>query len=225
MTDKLLKVVYDVDDVLWPLNQRVFAHLQLDFRKDIVYNVSTNPLLTPAERRAVLDAFHQAETFVDMDFYPGANEILQSEPLGATVRIHSNCYTPAIAELKRTQIQQILPQMKPAFIKMSLISTNPNHKQVDADAFVFVDDNPYNIAGSKAPVNIVPRQPWNTTTEAAQVLTSKHKVLVESGWPTALPELIQQHQHCAVLAQGLKEANQIIQYAIKLKQEAKHGEF
>ena len=134
MTDKLLKVVYDVDNVLWPLNRRVFTQLGLDYRKDVNYNVQLNPLLNAAQQAAVLDAFHQATTFAAMHFYPGAKEILQAESLGATIRIHSHCYTAEIAELKRAQIQKILPQMKPAFIKMSLITNNPNNKQIDADA-------------------------------------------------------------------------------------------
>ena len=219
----MLKVVYDVDNVLWPLNQRVFTMLDIDCRKDVNYNLFSNPLLAPAQRQAVMDAFHQAKTFVDMNFYPGADEILQVEPLGATVRIHSHCYSAEIAELKRSQLEQLLPQMKPAFIKMSVISDDPNNKQIDADAFIFIDDNPYNVNISKAPVNVVLRQPWNTTAEAAQALTSGNKVLVETGWQAMLPELLAKRQHCVIMAQTLKEVNQIVQQAIKLKQEAKHG--
>lgn len=224
-TSNLLKVVYDVDNVLWPLNRRVFARLKIDWRKDTTYNVLSNPNLTVAERQAVLDIFHQADTFAQIRFFPDAKDILQVESLGATVRIHSHCYTADIAQSKFQQLRQLLPAIKPAFIKMTIISHDPNHKQIDADAFVFVDDNPYNIITSKAPVNIVPRQPWNTTPEAAQVLTSGRKVLVETGWQAALPELISRHQRCAIMAENLREVNQIVQQAVKIKQEVKHGEF
>lgn len=219
----MLKVVYDVDDVLWPLNERVFANLGLEFQKDITYNLRDNNLLTPTQQSAVLDAFHQADTFREMNFYPGAKNILQVEALGATVRIHSHCYTEEIAELKRTQIQQLLPEMKPSFIKMAIIADNPNYKQVDADAFVFVDDNPYNIITSKAPVNVVPRQPWNTTATAAQIMTNRRCALIDTGWQTILPELISRRQHCIIMARNLREVNQIITQIVKLKQEANHG--
>lgn len=223
MDGNLLKVVYDVDNVLWPLNQRVFTNLKIDPQKDINYNVLSNHLLGTLEREAVLNAFRQTDTFNQIDFYPGANEILGVESFGATVRIHSHCYTDEIAQSKCRQLRQLLPQIKPAFIKMTIISHDPNHKKVDADAFVFVDDNPYNIITSKAPVNVVPRQPWNTTSEAAQVLTSNRKVLVETGWQTALPEFISRHQCCVIMAENLREVNQIVQQAIKFKQEIKHG--
>lgn len=214
---QMIKVVYDVDDVLWPLNKRVFTNLKIDFRKDTCYNLFDNPSLTPGQSQAILDAFHQAKTFIDMNFYPGADEILQAESLGAIVHIHSHCYTAEIAKLKRIQLHHLLPQMKASSIKMSLISTNPNNKQVDTDTYIFIDDNPYNIVNSRAPINIVLQQPWNTTAEAVRVLTSGAKTLVKTDWRTTLPNLISQQQFCVVTAQTLKEVNQIVQYVVKFK--------
>lgn len=219
----MFKVVYDVDDTLWALNERVFARLEIDFRKDTEYNVMDNPLLTPEEGRALLDGFRQADTFVAMDFYPGADEILAVESLGATVHIHSHCYTPEIADLKRAQLRQLLPDLNPNFINMALISTDPNGKELDEDTFIFVDDNPYNVKDSTAPINIMPKHPWNTTTKAVKVLASNQRTLVQDDWQTVLPSLIAQCQPCVVMARDLKEVNQMVQQAVKIKQETQHG--
>lgn len=221
---KLLKVVYDVDDVLWGLNRRVERILGIDKSRNVEYCISRSPTFSPAEQSAIMKCFHDAETFKQMAFFPGASEILDCEPYGATVRIHSNCLTAAIAEQKRIQLHKLLPSLKPAFIKLSVVTPAANRKAIDQDAYIFVDDSPYNIASSTAKFNLVPRQPWNQTDKAKSTMTADGKQIV-SLHDVDLSALINSRHRYIIYSKNLREINQTVIDIIKLKQGGiNHGE-
>lgn len=165
------RIVYDVDDVLWSLDRRVFGQLGIPLEKHIEYRIQDNPLLTPAEREAVMAAYCDQQTFVDIEFeLPAASEIFRPEQLGAHVEIRSNCYSQAIADQKAMEVARLFPDLRPDQLILQTISTKTYRKDLRDDTFIFVDDSPYNIAKSDARFNIIPRQNQNTSEYSQAVM-------------------------------------------------------
>ena len=214
---KVIKVVYDVDDVLWGLDDYVMEFLGLDINDNIEYRISKSPIFTAKERKAIIDCFCDAKMFENMEFYPGADKITDVEKYGATVRIHSNCYSDAIAEQKRRQLYALLPQMKRSFIKLLTVSPTADQKQVDQDAYIFVDDCPYNVALSMAKFNFVPRKPWNLTTKAKDTMTADGKQILEAETCDFVSLINSRHRYI-IYAKDLQHINQAVIDIAKIKQ-------
>ena len=177
---KLLKVVYDCDDVLWDLNTHVANLKGIDPDCLVNFAMLENEALTMPERRAMLDGFRDAASFVDIKFYDGANEILRAEKLGATVMINSNAYNADIAELKRQQLVRLLPEMAPEKMRINVIDPDGAcHKEIERDLFIFVDDSPFNIALSEAKINIMPTRLWNVTPKAKEIVREKNVIWID----------------------------------------------
>ncbi len=180
MGEKLLKVVYDCDDVLWDLNTHVANLKGIDPDCLVNFAMLENEALTMPERRAMLDGFRDAASFVDIKFYDGANEILRAEKLGATVMINSNAYNADIAELKRQQLVRLLPEMAPEKMRINVIDPDGAcHKEIERDLFIFVDDSPFNIALSEAKINIMPTRLWNVTPKAKEIVREKNVIWID----------------------------------------------
>ncbi len=180
MGEKLLKVVYDCDDVLWDLNTHVANLKGIDPNCLVNFAMLENEALTMPERRAMLDGFRDAASFVDIKFYDGANEILRAEELGATVMINSNAYNAEIAELKRQQLARLLPEMAPEKMRINVIDPDGAcHKEIERDLFIFVDDSPFNIALSEAKINIMPTRLWNVTPKAEEIVREKNVIWID----------------------------------------------
>lgn len=180
MSKEKLKVVYDCDDVLWDLNTHVALLKGIDPNCLVNFAMLENEALTMPERKAMLAGFREPESFVDIQFYDGASEILAAEELGATVMINSNAYNEAIAELKREQLVKLLPQMAPEQMRINVIDPNGAcHKEIERDLFIFVDDSPFNIALSEAKINIMPRRLWNVTPKAKEIVRGKNVIWID----------------------------------------------
>ncbi len=176
----MLKVVYDCDDVLWDLNTHVANLKGIDPDCLVNFAMLENEALTMPERRAMLDGFRDAASFVDIKFYDGANEILRAEKLGATVMINSNAYNADIAELKRQQLVRLLPEMAPEKMRINVIDPDGAcHKEIERDLFIFVDDSPFNIALSEAKINIMPTRLWNVTPKAKEIVREKNVIWID----------------------------------------------
>lgn len=176
----MLKVVYDCDDVLWDLNTHVANLKGIDPNCLVNFAMLENEALTMPERRAMLDGFRDAASFVDIKFYDGANEILRAEKLGATVMINSNAYNADIAELKRQQLVRLLPEMAPEKMRINVIDPDGAcHKEIERDLFIFVDDSPFNIALSEAKINIMPTRLWNVTPKAKEIVREKNVIWID----------------------------------------------
>lgn len=180
MTREKLKVVYDCDDVLWDLNTHVAVLKGVDPNCLVNFAMLENEALTMAERQAMLAGFRDAESFVDIEFYEGASEILRAEELGATVMINSNAYNAAIAELKRKQLLELLPALTSEKLRINVIDPDGAcHKEIERDLFIFVDDSPFNIALSEAKINIMPTRLWNVTPAAKEIVRGKNVVWID----------------------------------------------
>lgn len=213
------EIIYDVDDVLWPLVDRVFAKLKIPLEKETDFNFQANKLLTDQEKSDLLASFSDPQTFDQMNFYPGFEDILRPEELGAKVFINSNSYSEAIAKQKRQQIQAVLPNLSKDRLTLNIISDHANKKRIRPNAFIFVDDSPYNIALSDALINILPLKYWNDTEQARRHMLDSGGMIIQPT-PENLREIVQKpNQKYIIYGKDLPEINQIIYQAIKLNKE------
>lgn len=181
--------VYDADDVLWMLVMRVAERLGLDWKAvTAVFAVRENKRLTPYQQDAVLEAFGDPRMFEDIQFLPGAAEIMRPLELGAKVKINSNAFNEKIGELKFAQLLATIPQLKPEDIRMNIISeSSAKKKLIDPKTTIFTDDSPHNVAMSPALINVMPKyMPWSWCPQALLEINGKPTV-----WRKDLPAINQ----------------------------------
>lgn len=170
------KVVFDVDDVLWPLGEVVARKLGINSERYFYqFSVKDNPMLTEQEREAVIAAFADPQYFAEIDFFAGIENIMKPCELGAIVKIKSNSFNEQVARLKVQQLLATVPNLCEDDIQMNIIRYGQAHgKTIDRDTTIFVDDSPYNIATSPAITNIMPDLGnWNRGAEAMRIINGR----------------------------------------------------
>ncbi len=185
----ILKILYDVDDVLWPCTQHVFGKLNIPIERETDFRIENNPELTPTERDAIIHEFQNADNFAEMNFYASARDILRPEELGAMVGIHSNAYSEAIAQHKLRQIPELLSKIRPEQLIVNVVTPQTNRKQISSDILAFVDDSPYNIRGSRAKFNFVPRRPWNDNSLMRKVMLKNGGEIIQDSATAPLDDI------------------------------------
>lgn len=169
-------VVYDYDDILWPLMRRVTQRLGIDFlRATAIFRISDNPLLTQEEKQAIYAAFCDESFFYDIEFHDDIEGILRSLELGADVKIESNALSQKIAALKTEQILARLPDLKPEQVNMQVIEQGKAcQKRFDPQTTILVEDSPYNVALSPALRNVMTTElPWTYSSKAIDLMQGK----------------------------------------------------
>lgn len=216
------KVVYDCDDVLWPLTERVCQKYHVPLGKQTVFKIPDDPNLTEDEKAALSASFEEVENFHDMNFYPAVSELSEISALGAEIAVNSNCFNREIAESKRVQLSTALPFLRKKDLHVNVVTPHTNRKAIGDDVLAFVDDSPYNISTSKALINLVPIRSWNTTAEAKQIMLSEGGEIIED-WQQALPAIVSVNvgKHI-IYVKDLAEANAIIKQTINLTKGAAH---
>lgn len=172
-------IVYDVDDILWPLIHYVAKRGGIDpARSTAIYSIYDNPQLTRAEQDYLVASFAEASVFENIPFYPGTAEILRPQELGAIVKINSNSFSERIAELKTMQLLAAIPGLKPEQIQMNIIDhSNAHRKPLDPTTTVLIDDSPKNVRLSPALINVMPRNiTWSYCADAVQTVCGKRVV-------------------------------------------------
>lgn len=170
------KVVFDVDDVLWPLGETIAKHFGIDFERYFHhFKITENSRLTDAEREMIIAAYADTTFFEKIEFFAGAKDILRPRELGAIVKIKSNSFSERIAELKIQQLLAAIPGLTEDDIQMSIIDYDRTHsKTIDDDTTIFVDDSPFNVATSPAHINIMPDLGgWNRDASAQELLRER----------------------------------------------------
>ena len=153
------KVVFDLDDTLWPLNKRACKLANVDFDKIRNFALSENPLVTEDERERLSKVYNSVELWKEIHWFEGARDLKQLEQYNAKVYINSNCLNQDVIDLKRNFLSKEL-NIPDDQIILNLIKSAKD-KPLDDDMFIFVDDSPFNIIKSTATYNIVPNKPWN----------------------------------------------------------------
>ena len=154
-------VVYDYDDIFWPLLETVCRRLGIDFqRAGAIFKIKENPLLTHEEQEAIIAAFADPAFFQNIQFFPGIADITKILELGAELKINSNAFNAAISNLKTDQLLAAVPDLRPEQIQMNIIDHSiSDRKPVDPRTIIFHDDSPHNILKAKAILNSMPEQP------------------------------------------------------------------
>lgn len=174
------KIVFDVDDTLWGLNAKISKKLNIPSEKLTIFSAMDNQNLTMTERKALLNAYADAKSFENIEWYDGIERILQLEKYGVEIHINSNSATNEIIKLKREQLQQILT-LSDDRLHFNLISMKQaTKKELDTDTFILIDDSPHNIALSNAKYNIMLMHPWNTSAEGKKSLCGKTPIYYDS---------------------------------------------
>lgn len=187
------KVVLDWDDVFWSSGYKVADMLGIEHERWIDHHTNENTLLSMMERETIEQLFMAADTYRDMQLFPGLEEVLELWSMNADLFINSNCYSEEVLKTKRVQIRKALPMLDDEHLQLNLVLPNTKaRKPIDEDVDIFVDDSPYNVAKSLAKINMVPRLPWNTTGKATEVMQGKNVRYVPSCDLAALATEIKQ---------------------------------
>lgn len=153
-------VVFDMDDVMWNLNEKVSKRTGIPYHKFTHYSVYDNPNMTDKERELVLHAYNDEDTFRNIRFLQPAvrliNRVYHEHP-EHPVHLVSNCATEKIACIKMPQLRRVLdlPENR-IHLRVIDMATQSKEKKFPDNIFILVDDSPHNIPLAGAMHNIMP---------------------------------------------------------------------
>ena len=163
-------VIFDIDDVLWNLNESICKNFDIDMSKIKDFKISNNDELTDEEKKTLINAYHDVDSF-RIPFNLGAERLFKLRDLGYNIIVESNCLTNEIVAYKRKRVKSM--GIKDAEIKLNLIGIDDvSIKKTDAD--VFVDDNPYNIVSNNSPIILAPKIYWNQSNIGLEMVKNKN---------------------------------------------------
>lgn len=150
-------IVYDMDDILWPLARAVAKRCNIEYDRLVAnYHIHKNRLLSQSEQKEVIAAFSDPNTFKDIKFFPGVTDITRPRELGAKVLINSSNLSPEIAKLKKEQLLATVPDLAENELHFDVIEYG-KPKTFRSEMTIFVDDSPHNVKISPALINIMPK--------------------------------------------------------------------
>ncbi len=220
---KPIQIVYDLDDVLWDLTSLALQRAGIGDKKQTDFRVDRDPAFTDKEKDQAIAAFSDAQNYEDCEFYPGAEDIFDVASPEVEVSINSNSYSPEVIATKKQRLIEAYPNLSIEHQQINLVTPDSNRKEIGADVLVFIDDSPYNIAGSKAKFNLMPCKTWNTTKSACEISTSGDKIYRKT-WRQHLSKYLNSSYSYVIPIKDLSEANEFVKMVIKLKQgDTKNG--
>ncbi len=176
MEEKL--VVFDMDDVMYNLNERVAELKGIDPKKFTQFGVYTNPNMTEEEKQKVLAAYTEAETYTGLTFIKPVIDLINCvhhEFPMFPVHIVSNCAAQAVKDAKLPQLLEVLdlPQGR---IHLNVIDmkTESLRKKFPDNMLMIVDDSPHNIKIADAKYKIMPARLHNENILVDGMLDGEH---------------------------------------------------
>lgn len=165
-------VLFDVDDVLWGLSERVAEHVGVHYSKLVDFHILENDLLTMKQRLAINEAYRTPQIFRNIEFFPGAERIFELESFGVLVQICSNSFSEEVRDLKLQQLLRLYPGISSEKLLLNIVNEKSTlrGKYSDSRIICSIDDSPYNVASSHAQHNLVPTAPWNVTDKAHNIM-------------------------------------------------------
>lgn len=168
-----MKIVFDMDDILWDFAGKIYRNLNLDENMMTAFDVYESSL-------SRLDAdrfFHELmepSYFDEVVWFDGIEKMSQMIQMGVEIYINSNCNSEEAKEKKTRALLKI-----PGIVEKKIIlnvNTENKHspKDIGPDVDIFVDDCPANIAYSKAKLNILRTKPYNITETAKEEMEGKN---------------------------------------------------
>lgn len=181
-TPKPKKTIIDIDDVVWGLNKRIAERFDIPYGLLTDFYVLQNENLSLDLRQKINQAYSDPETFRDMEFYPGFRDLFDLQRYGAEVILKSNSFNKGVIVEKRRQLLAAVPGLREEQMQLMLVNQHTTTKKaIGPDIFSATDDSPYTIAKSSAQHNIMPRQPWNQTSKAQDMIQAKEVRFFERG--------------------------------------------
>ena len=172
------KVVIDIDDTAWGLNDRVCRLLNIDINNILDFYIKNNDTLSESQKKALIEKYSDYKVFENIGWYDGFINIFDLEKFNCNVFINSNCNTP---EVKNTKIVELVDKLHFPLDRILLnIISDPKNKQLEDDIYILVDDSPFNIAKSGAMYNIALRKPWNTSEAGLKTIGSKKVIYCDT---------------------------------------------
>lgn len=172
------KVVFDIDDTSWGLNERVCSLLGIDINDITDFYIKNNSKLTSEQKQQLIVNYSDESIFENIVWYDGFTDIFELESLGCEVYINSNCNTVGV---KNAKYQQLIEDLQFPVNRVILnIVSDPKDKVLDDDIFILVDDSPFNIAKSTAKYNIALTKPWNTSESGLEIIGDKKVIYCNS---------------------------------------------
>ena len=165
------KVVFDIDDILWPLNKRAAKMADIAYDDLVTYSIDDNPRLNEAEKLRLRDVYLDPSLFEDINFYDGIERI---NDLDADVYTNSNVFSRKAEELKKQQLMRKLNIPAENYIFNRVTEDNAK-KQIGPDVYIFIDDCPHNIMHSDAVYNIMRTMPYNEHMKNCDIYDRNHK--------------------------------------------------
>lgn len=183
--DEEVLIVYDVDDLLWPLVTSLAQKGGFEPEDaEYTFRITDNPKLTKEQQQFLIDEFGKAENFKDIQFYPGVEDIMRPCSLSprVKVRINSNSFSEEISEQKVRQLLARVPGLTMDNIQMNLVSyAEAKRKNLQQRITLLAEDSPYNVAISDALCAMMPRKPsWTTHPTSHQVMVGKRVRVFDS---------------------------------------------
>lgn len=173
---KKIRVVFDMDDILWDLNRVATNMVKIPYDKIIIFHVSENPLLTEEQKKALKQSYSSDELFDNLVWYEGAEKIFTLESKDVEVSINSNCLGANVVERKYKLLHNLYAVDDSRLILNDL--TKGVAKEIGDDVTIFVDDSPYNHVMNKAKYHIMMNKPWNTSDMGRAVLGDLDKDMI-----------------------------------------------
>ena len=153
-----LKVVYDLDDTVWGLNDVVYRRrMGLDPQIATYYNFIDNPSLTDEQKKHIRMLYENPDVFCECEFYPGVERIYDLEKTGcADVWICSSCLNEQVMDVKIHRLYHEVPNINKTHLRLSC---DGSHKRESGN--ILVDDRLQNIINEDFTYNILIDKPYN----------------------------------------------------------------
>lgn len=168
------KAVFDIDDILWGLNERVSSLTGIDVQKMVRFYVPENDALTESEKRAVMDAYKDPRTFEDMKLYKGVERLRVLEGYGFQVHIQSNKFSKETADIQKGILMEATKLPEERFHMHIIEGEGAKKKEPLEDVFILADDSPHNLASLIATHKLTINHPWNTSSYGRELLKGIH---------------------------------------------------
>lgn len=172
------KVVFDIDDTAWSLNGRICGLFSIDMNAIENFYIKYNEKLSEEQKKLLIESYSNHEMFKNIEWYDGFTDIFDLEQLGCEVFINSNCNTEEVREVKQYELVDKLG-FNPDRVILNVVS-NPKHKDLGNEIYIFVDDSPFNLAKSEAIYNIALKKPWNTSESGKEIIGDKKVIYCDT---------------------------------------------
>lgn len=180
-------IAYDYDDVLYPFFMRVVRKMGWNYGDVKDFHLDSNPALPRWEVEQAVKYMYSDETFREIDFFPGVEDILRPQlEFGVRVIINTNSVSEKAHQMKFEQLQAKVPELTWENYHGGIVTHDTSRQKLTYPGTqIFVDDSPYNIAMSTASLNIMRQMPWNMTPKAQEQVQDKNPL-----WFMTLREIV-----------------------------------